>query len=150
MIREIIHIGVTVKDIERSIEFYRDILGLKLKGRLLMKGKETDILFGAEDLEVKVAYLNGSDDLKCPPVELLEFSEKTEISQSHLQKTSISEICFKVDDIDSEYERLKNLGVEFISEPQEFDFIEYGFGKSKAVYFKDPDGVILELIQEIN
>ena len=32
-------------------------------------------------------------------------------------------------------------------EPQFFDFTSDGFGKSKAVYFKDNDGIILELME---
>ncbi len=35
-------------------------------------------------------------------------------------------------------------------EPQLFDFTKYGFGKSKALYFKDPDGIILELMEKIS
>ncbi|GEM_PF-5873037 len=56
---------------------------------------------------------------------------------------SIAELCFYVNDIDTLYTNLKEKGVDFISEPQYFDLTSQGFGKSKAVYFKDPDGFIL-------
>ena len=36
------HIGITVSNIEKSIIFYRDILGLTFKGQAVMEGKETD------------------------------------------------------------------------------------------------------------
>ena len=52
-----------------------------------------------------------------------------------------------MDNIDEEYKRLKELGVKFISEPQYFDLTAQGFGKSKAVYFYEPDNIILELIE---
>lgn len=45
MLSEIVHIGITVSDMGRSISFYRDILGLEYKGELMMEGPETDILF---------------------------------------------------------------------------------------------------------
>ena len=51
--------------------------------------------------------------------------------------------CFRVENIDKVYRDLKAKGVEFLSEPQLFDFRKDGFSKSKAVYFRDPDGVIL-------
>ncbi|WP_409240688.1 VOC family protein [Mergibacter septicus] len=51
--------------------------------------------------------------------------------------------------MDAEYQRLSQLGVEFLSEPQYFDFSHYGCGKCKAVYFKDPDGITLELIENL-
>ncbi|MEG0670162.1 VOC family protein [Clostridium sp.] len=148
MIREIIHVGITVSNIERSIEFYKNVLGLKFCGQMVMEGESTDKLFGMDNCKVKVAYLNGSDKVNCPPVELIEFANHNfKENNSCLDRISISEICFKVSDIEDTYEKLKKLNVEFISEPQYFDLRNQGFGVSKAVYFKDIDGNILELIQ---
>ena len=147
-IKEMIHVGLTVSDMERSIEFYRDILGLEFKGQMTMEGPETDILFGRENSKAKVAYLNGSNELHCPPVELIHFENiPVEHQKTDLFRTSASEICFAVEDIFKVYEDLKAKGVEFISEPQHFDFTESGYGKSIAVYFRDPDGIILELTE---
>lgn len=150
MIKEVIHIGLTVSNIEKSIEFYRDILGLNYKGQMLMEGKETDLLFGIKNCKAKVAYLNGSDNIFSPPIELIEFiSPAIKKEKRTLFETSISEICFKVDNIEKTYKNLKLKGVEFLSEPQFFDSTKYNLGKSKAVYFKDIDGIILELLEII-
>ncbi len=150
MIGQIIHVGVTVKDIDRAIGFYRDVMGLDFKGEMLMEGPETDRLFGREGVKARVAYLNGSNELLCPPVELIQFIDaEVEEKETDLFRTSISEICFTTDDIWKEYEKLKAEGVEFLSEPQEFDSTEYGFGKSIAVYFKDTEGTVLELLQPL-
>lgn len=151
MLNEIAHVGITVSDIERSVSFYRDVLGLRYINSMTMKGKETDLLFNRANCVVHLAYLNGSDQLLSPPIELIHFTagdSKKEMSDLH--KTSISEICFRVKDIDAVYKNLKEKQVEFLSEPQFFDYSDQGFGKSKAVYFRDPDGVILELIQDIS
>lgn len=45
MLNEIMHIGITVSDMERSIAFYKDVLGLDYQGELMMEGPETDALF---------------------------------------------------------------------------------------------------------
>lgn len=147
MIKEVIHIGITVRDIEESILFYRDILGLSLVGRMTMKDESTDILFQRKNCEVKLAYLNGSDILTAPPIELLEFVGEEERKNVSLTNISISEICFRVEDIEAVYLDLQEKGVEFLSAPQYFDFIEQGFGRSKAVYFRDCNGIILELME---
>ena len=148
MIKEITHIGITVKDIDKSIEFYRDTLGLKYMGSVTMKGEATDKLFNGKDIIAKVAYLNGSDEIIAPPIELIQFvNQDSEIDTPSLTKVSISEICFRVNDIDKVYKELKSKGVHFLSEPQLFDFTKEGFSKSKAVYFKDIDGITLELMQ---
>ncbi|MEI0606015.1 VOC family protein [Brachyspira pulli] len=148
MLKEIMHVGITVTNIENSIKFYRDILGLTLKGQAIMEGKETDALFAMNNCKVKIAYLNGSDNIMSPPIELLEFvNNKTIKDKPQLNKISISEICFRVDNIEKVYKHLIDNNVEYLSEPQEFDFTAYGFSKSKALYFKDPDGIILELME---
>ena len=150
MLGRVVHIGVTVSDIERSIEFYRDTLGLNFQGRMVMEGESTDKLFNIKDCRVEVAYLNGSDKLNTPTIELLEINKREETEEEiKLNKLSISEICFTVNNIDEIYKDLKEEGVEFLSPPQYFDLKDQGFGESKAVYFKDPDGIILELIENI-
>ncbi len=151
MLKEILHIGLTVTDLERSIAFYRDTLGLRFEGELTMEGEATDRLFGREGVRARVAYLKGSESLLSPPVELIQFlSHQPEQQPTDLFRTSVSEICFATEDIWEEYRRLLALGVEFLSEPQLFDFRKDGFGQSLAVYFKDPDGIILELIQPLS
>ena len=148
MLKEVMHIGITVSDIERSIKFYRDILGLTFKGQAVMEGKETDALFNMENCKIKIAYLNGSDNIISPPIELLEFiNHKTIEDKPQLNKISTSEICFKVNNIENVYKHLLKNNVECLSSPQEFDFTSYGFSKSKALYLKDPDGIILELME---
>lgn len=150
MIKEIIHVGLTVSNIDKSIEFYKNILGLKFGSEMVMEGESTDRLFGMTKAKVRVAYLNGSDDIKCPPIELIEFvNHRFKENTSSLDRLSISEVCFKVNNIDHEYKRLSALNVEFLSEPQYFDLRSQGFGESKAVYFKDIDGNILELLESI-
>ena len=92
----------------------------------------------------------GSRELAAPPVEMIQFvGQEPERQTGDLFRTSISELCFFVEDIDREYRRLKEMGVEFLSEPQTFDSTKYGFGKSRAVYLRDPDGIVLELLQTV-
>ena len=150
MVGRIVHVGVTVSDIDRSIAFYRDVLGLTFEGEITMQGEETDILFGGEGVVARVAYLNGGDSIDCPPVELICFKSGVISYKADLMKTSISEICFVTQDIMADYERMKAQGAEFLSTPQHFDFTASGFGKSIAVYFRDPDGIIQELMQYVD
>ena len=45
MVGRIYHVGLTVSDLDRSIAFYRDILGLEFQGEIFMEGEETDKMF---------------------------------------------------------------------------------------------------------
>ena len=150
MLKGIVHVGLTVTDLDRSVAFYRDVLGLAYLGVKVMEGLETERLFHRKDCKARVAYLNGSRELAAPPVEMIQFvGQEPERQPGDLFRTSISEVCFFVEDIDREYPRLKEMGVEFLPEPQTFDSTKYGFGKSRAVYLRDPDGIVLELLQTV-
>lgn len=151
MIGRIYHVGLTVSDLDRSITFYRDILGLEFQGEILMLGEETDKIFRKKNCKARIAYLNGSKSIDAPPVELIQFVDDViNKTQPDLFTTSISELCFYTDDIDTVYKNLIEKNVECLSEPQYFDFTLQGFGKSKAFYFKDPDGIILEMMQPLS
>ena len=58
MVGRIYHVGLTVSDLNRSIAFYRDVLGLKFQGEIFMEGEETDKMFRKENCKARVAYLN--------------------------------------------------------------------------------------------
>ena len=125
MVGRIYHVGLTVSDLERSIAFYRDVLGLEFQGEIFMA-------------------------VEAPPVELIQFvNNEVKKVPSDLFTTSISEVCFYTDDIDSAYKHLVDNNVECLSEPQYFDFRADGFGESRAFYFRDPDGIILEMMQPL-
>lgn len=150
MVERIYHVGLTVSDLDRSIAFYRDILGLEFQGEIFMAGEETDRLFRMKDTKARVAYLNGSKAMEAPPIELIQFVDnKVKKVKGNLFTTSISEVCFYTDDIERVYNSLIENHVECLSEPQYFDFRANKLGESKAFYFRDPDGIVLEMMQPI-
>ena len=150
MVGRIYHVGLTVSDLERSIAFYRDVLGLEFQGEIFMEGEETDKMFRRVNCKARVAYLNGSKAVEAPPVELIQFvNNEVKKVPSDLFTASISEVCFYTDDIDSAYKHLVDNNVECLCEPQYFDFRADGFGESRAFYFRDPDGIILEMMQQL-
>ncbi len=65
MTGQIYHVGLTVSDIDRSIAFYRDVLGLTFRGEILMEGPETEAMFQRKNCRARVAYLNGSKKSGC-------------------------------------------------------------------------------------
>ena len=82
MVGRIYHVGLTVSDLDRSIAFYRNILGLEFQGEIFMEGEETDKMFRKENCKARVAYLNGSKALEAPPVELIQFVDSKPIKNN--------------------------------------------------------------------
>lgn len=150
MTGQIYHVGLTVSDMDRSIAFYRDVLGLRFQGEILMEGPAAEAMFQRKNCRARVAYLNGSEAAGMPPVELIQFTDaQSRKLPSDLFTTSVSELCFYTADIDASYRQLQAHQVDCLSSPQTFDFTASGFGKSRAFYFRDPDGIMLEMMQPL-
>ena len=144
------HVGITVRDMDRAVEFYRDTLGLKVIGDVTIDGQEASTVTQVPHARLRAVYLRYKDDPSSPPIELLHFIEPVGNDgrpYPGLTNPGITEIAFWVRDIDQTYEELRAKGVEFYSAPQVFDLEGEGYGTIKAVYFRDPDGTSLALMQ---
>ena len=56
MVGRIYHVGLTVSDLERSIAFYRDVLGLEFQGEIFMEGEETDKMFRRVNCKARLKH----------------------------------------------------------------------------------------------
>ncbi|MFJ7510401.1 VOC family protein [Peribacillus simplex] len=94
------HIGVVVKDLEKSIAFYQDVLELKLKARMTHTNGVIELAFlGYEE----------SDETE---IELIQGYSDTLPSEATIHHFAIT-----VDDIEEEYARIKSLdNTELIDE----------------------------------
>lgn len=150
MLGAMAHVGITVKDMDRAVEFYRDLLGLQVLGDLTIAGEETERVTQVKGAKLRAVYLRSREDMKGPPLELLHFEEpqgETGRPYACLTNPGITEVAFWVKDMDAMYQKLQGHGVEFYSSPQLFEL--EGYGKVKVVYFRDPDGTTLELLQSV-
>ena len=149
MLGPVAHIGITVRDMDKALAFYQGVLGMEKLGEATFAGPEASRLTRIPGTVLRAAYLRGGKGIKGPPLELLHFvqpgnGEGTPYTQ--LNNPGITEVAFWVDDIEQVTADLMARGVEFYSRPQLFEFAG---SKAKAVYFLDPDGTTLELIQTI-
>jgi catechol 2,3-dioxygenase-like lactoylglutathione lyase family enzyme len=135
------HVGLSVSSLERSIAFYRDLLGFELlriidcppEGRL----GEVAALSGAS---ARLAHMALGGQV----LELLEFTHpqgKLIPADYTLADVGFSHICLSSDDIESDFLRLKERGVRFYTQP-----LEYRPGVHMA-YFYGPDAETCELRQ---
>jgi lactoylglutathione lyase len=136
------HTGIVVKDLKKSLHFYRDVLGLKVKTEKREKGEFIDKLLSLDNVNVKIVKLSARDGNL---VELLHYgSHRSNSTARCVYDTGYSHIAFTVDNIDHEYKRLKKEGIRFNSAP-----LSFPHGKAKVAYCKDPEGNFIELVEEI-
>ena len=123
------HIGVFVKDIEKSIDFYTNVLCFECYHRAEVSG---------DDGTVYIAFVkSGTCD-----IELVQFPVTPEKKDG-----PIDHIAMAVDDIDAIQARLAEKGIAFETEspihlPMVFDGVRY-------IFFRGPDGEHLELNQAL-
>jgi catechol 2,3-dioxygenase-like lactoylglutathione lyase family enzyme len=148
-IRSIFHVGFVVRDLDSSLRFYCDGLGLVLRHRQLQRNAYTASLVGYPDAALEIAQLKLSD-VEAPPsghvLELICY-ERPPSRRADLERSTIGagHLAFVVDDIYETAERLRSFGARLINEPVR---ITEGINTGGwAVYFHDPDGVTLELVQ---
>lgn len=143
------HFSFTVADIDRSVEFYRDVLGMEVVHRQEQSNAYTRKFVGYPDAHLKVAQLKIKGRQPGRSGHLLELVEyvapKGQKVDTRTPNPGTAHLAFEVDDIQAEYRRIVELGVRFRSEPVA---IEAGINKGGyTVYFLDPDDITLEIIQ---
>jgi catechol 2,3-dioxygenase-like lactoylglutathione lyase family enzyme len=139
MIKGMNHIGVSVAKLDRSIGFYRDLLGMRVVVQKQFQGRPYEIILGLKGARGKLAVLR----LASLEIELFEFEHpRPALSDPNrpVCDHGITHFCIEVADIQSEYQRLKAAGVYFHCPP-------LTFGAEKATYGRDPDGNVFEMLE---
>ena len=120
------HVGIQVRDIEKSIEFYQQVAGLQLIDRFLHT-----------DGNMKLAFLGVEGSII---VELIEGYNPDLPAEG-----KVHHVAWKVSGIEGEEERLKELGAELI-----YDDITTLPNGAKYLFFKGPDGEWIEYFEPMN
>lgn len=143
------HTSFTVSDMDRSIAFYRDLLGLELVHTQRQANEYTHKLVGYRDADIKIAMLKIPGDKIGVSGHLLELCEyvapkgiKVDVQTRNV---GAGHLALVVDEMHSTYDHLRSNEVRFKSEPVE---IEAGRNKGGyCCYMLDPDDITLELVQ---
>ena len=140
------HHSFTVTDMDRSIAFYHDVLGLELvRVSDRSKNPSYDRLLGHENLHIKVAILRHPEtDFLLELIQYLRPVTGQRPQENHL--VGSSHVAFEVDDLNGLYERLTGAGHDTISPPE--DVVRDGKLVARAMFALDPDGISIELFQE--
>ena len=147
---DVLHVGFTVQDIERSVNWYGRVLGLELIHSQHSDNAYIRTLVGVDDAVLEVAQfaLPGN-----PPrysthiLELIQYAEGAgaPAGRQGVNQAGTAHLGFVVTDINAMYEQLAADGVEFINPPV---LVTEGANVGGyACYLRDPDGIVLELMQ---
>lgn len=134
------HYGVTVSDLETSLAFYRDRLGMEVVDRLSFDSAAFGRFVGVEGVDVDIVFLDADGcmyellEYRSPPGgNVNEGASNNDVGAAHF--------CLEVDDVAAVYDDLHE-DTTFVSEPQELST------GATVAYAKDPDGNVVEFVEE--
>ena len=140
------HTGITVSNLDRSLAFYRDVLGFAVKGQIQCEGDIYQTITGVPSAAMRIAYVEAPGHT----LELLEYTSPVdkEPVKSRPCDPGAMHIAFRVKNIDDLVASVRQAGVEPTTTPvPAFPEGHRSFGL-KAVYARDPDGVVIEFTED--
>jgi glyoxylase I family protein len=147
------HTGITVSSLERSLAFWRDVLGFEFSHRAHQTGPMAEEITGVKGAELKLAVVKSPSGHK---IELLEYlapaNRKKDVDPSTSLRASLRpcdlghvHVALTVDNLDAILEKITASGWIAAGKPQT---LQTGPNAGKRViYVRDPDGTTIELMQ---
>jgi catechol 2,3-dioxygenase-like lactoylglutathione lyase family enzyme len=140
-IARITHVGIGVSNLERSLRFYRDLLGFTWEHELEVEGEPTDTLLRLRGTKLRAEYLT-RDGVR---IELLHFASPPAPPRPErpMNQYGLTHLSFRVTDMDAVLEALRAAGERVLEET----VIRFPEWQSAACMILDPDGQVIELVQ---
>jgi catechol 2,3-dioxygenase-like lactoylglutathione lyase family enzyme len=139
------HTGITVSNLERSLAFWRDVLGFELSHRTHQTSELASEITGVPGAEISLAVVKAPGGHK---IELLEYLAPPDRKQHvDLRPCDVGHvhIALTVDDIDAVLNAIAASGWKAAGKPQT---LQSGPNTGKRViYVRDPDGATIEFMQ---
>lgn len=139
------HIGLSVSNLERSIAFYRDLIGLTVREREEMTGGQLEPVTGVAGSRVRIADLDFGNGLT---LELLQYLVPAG-GAIHPRPTDAGHIHvgIEIKDLDAVYRRLLDAGASVRVGPSVLKGAGPYWTGARVVNVLDPDGITVELVQ---
>jgi len=137
------HTGIITSDIQKSVNFYHNILGLEIIQDFTDSSNYINEITGLNKAIAHFVKLRAKDGAV---LELLEYpTHKTSPLNLSIINVGVLHIALRVADSEKAYERLNKLGIKTLSKP-----ILSSEGIAKVFFCLDPDNVRVELVEMLN
>lgn len=137
-----LHFGFTVSDLERSVAFFRDCLGLEIQERGHDPPEVTAHFVGVPGADLNYCVMRAPDHT----IELMEYlAPKDRIRlKSRPCDVGFSHLAYLVSDLDAFIEKAALFNVHPVNAPMSFPI-----QGCRGIYMRDPDGLTIEALQNV-
>jgi catechol 2,3-dioxygenase-like lactoylglutathione lyase family enzyme len=136
---ELFHVGLTVKDPERSLVFYRDVAGMTAGKIQLGQSAEFDTLTNNPGARLRAVHLKAGSFV----LQLLEYEAGGGATLDlHHNNVGSPHLCFNVPDVDAKFAEVHARGDVKVTS----DIVPIA-RNARSFYTEDPDGVPVEFVQ---
>ena len=137
------HVGIVVKDLAKTTDFWINLIGFKLHIDAKEISPYIDELLGIANPELRTVKLIDENGFI---IELLEFANypAKENWEGNLATTGLTHIALTVSNLESLTTKLKENNYKFISEIRKSPN-----GAVKVVFLRGPEGLMLELVEPL-
>jgi catechol 2,3-dioxygenase-like lactoylglutathione lyase family enzyme len=138
------HTGITVSNLERSLAFWRDVIGFEFSHTAHQKGELAEEITGVKGAEIKLAVLKTPCGHK---IELLEYLAPADRKCANLRSCDVGSVhvALLVEDLNAALDRIAASGWKTAGQPQ---ILTKGPNAGRrVVYVRDPDGTTIEFMQ---
>lgn len=142
------HTGITVSNLERSLAFWRDVLGFEFSHRVHQTGELAAEITGVPGAEISLAVLKAPGGHK---IELLEYMAPANRKKNvDLRPCDVgsAHVALTIDNLDAVLEKVAASGWNAAGKPQTLT-TGPNAGK-RVIYVRDPDGTTIEFMQPPN
>lgn len=140
-------VGITVTDIDRSVDFYSRVLTFEKESEREVAGSEYERLYGLFGLRLRIVRMRLGEER----IELMQFfapGGRPYPADSRSNDRWFQHVAIIVSDMERAYARLREHKVQHASPgPQRLPDSNPNAGGIEAFYFRDPDGNHLEVLE---
>jgi lactoylglutathione lyase len=137
------HIGICVSDWRRSLRFYHDALGFRYVHELEMSGEPSATLLRLPDVDFRAIYL----EREGVRIELLHYEKPGCAGDGRpraMNALGLTHLSLCVDDLDATLRELAAAGATVLEDTR----IDVAPARTRAIFVTDPDGTLIELVQQ--
>jgi catechol 2,3-dioxygenase-like lactoylglutathione lyase family enzyme len=144
VIRSLRHFGLVVRDLEASLAFYCDVLGLRVIRRMDEEGAFLDAVLAGNGVRVTTVKLGAESGPTL--LELLYFQKPlaNEVQVPSLFQAGPTHFAVTVTDLRAVHETLRDRGAVFLSTPECSPD-----GRALVCFGRDPEGNLIEFVEEL-